>query len=125
MLNSRVIETTQLRRLTHSAIIVAVVMFLPACGTITICKQTQPPAASPTPAPSVPPGLYRYTIAFNVPVCGLGHVELNGALGADNDATAILDTTTIATCTNCFGAPVSFNVNVPALSSAHVLEIDV
>lgn len=81
------------------------------------------PVASPTPA-NVPPGVYKYTIAFNVPTCGLGHVQLTGALAADNDATAILDSSPIASCSNCFGAPVPFNVPVTT-AAAHLLEIDV
>jgi hypothetical protein len=82
------------------------------------------PVAFPTPAPNVPAGLYRYTISFNVPSCVMGHVELNGALAADNDATAFLDTTPLTACSNCFGSPVPFNVTT-VLPGPHVLEVDV
>jgi len=90
------------------------------------------PVASPTPSPSVPAGIYKYTVRFNVQKCTIpAEVRLDGKFAADNSAKAFLDGSPIAgaSCPGpvCFAPPQApVNLTVPSLSPGlHTLEIDV
>jgi len=65
------------------------------------------PVAAPTPASSVPPGVYKYTLQFNIPRCTIPNsVRLDVKWAADNSGNVFLDnnTTPVALCTpnTCF-----------------------
>jgi hypothetical protein len=90
------------------------------------------PLPSPTPAPLVAQGTFKYTIKFTVPACPAGPVQLTGSFAADNSAKAYLDGVPIpgASCAGpvCFNnpqAPVSLNGAPPIGPGPHTLQIDV
>jgi hypothetical protein len=96
-------------------------------GTLPAAKWIQP-VASPTPSPSVPPGVYKYTVPFTVPTCTIPMgVRLDGKFLADNSAKVFLDTTQVASCPgpSCFsGTPTSFSI--PSIAAGiHTLRIEV
>lgn len=87
--------------------------------------------ASPLPA-SLPAGVSRYRLRFNVPDCTIRmRVRLEGKMAADNKATVYFDGNMIASCNgpDCFStgggqAPTAFNVASIA-AGPHLLQIDV
>lgn len=90
------------------------------------------PVASPTPSKSVPAGVYKYTVKFNIPKCTIpSDIRLDGKFSADNSAKAFLDIPTqpVGSCPGptCFAGSVPLTVNPAWLTpgSTHTLEIDV
>jgi len=90
------------------------------------------PVANPRPASNVPPGLYKYTLKFEVPKCTIpGTARLTGKFAADNTVRALLDGVPIpgANCGTiyCFKSP---DAPVPlmvanVLPGGHVLTFEV
>ena len=87
------------------------------------------PVASPAPSFNVPPGIYKYSVKFNIRDCTIPSVEvrLDGKFAADNSAEVWFDSNLITSCPGptCFKAP-GVNFSVPAIAPGnHTLEIRV
>lgn len=98
-------------------------------ATLTPARWIQP-VASPTPSSSVPAGVYKYAVQFNVPKCTIPmEVRLDGNFAADNSAKVFMDGTLVASCSvnACFKAPTApVSFSVPSISpGTHTLEIEV
>ncbi|MBK9708891.1 MAG: hypothetical protein IPO77_18380 [Acidobacteria bacterium] len=89
------------------------------------------PVASPAPSNSVPPGIYKYSVKFNIPKCTIPSVvRLDGKFAADNSAQVFFDgPNLVASCPGptCFKTPgVNFSVPSALLTPGnHTLTIDV
>ena len=90
------------------------------------------PVASPTPSNNVAPGVYKYTVKFNIQAkCTIpSEIRLTGNFSADNSAQAFLDLPgqPVGSCAGptCFAGGVPLNVNPLWLTPGnHTLEIDV
>ena len=86
------------------------------------------PVASPSPSNNVPPGIYKYSVKFNIPKCTIPSVvRLDGKFAADNSAKVFLDGSPVTSCPGptCFASP-GVNFSVPSiLPGSHTLEIQV
>ena len=85
------------------------------------------PVASPLPSRNVPPGVYKYTLKFNVAKCTIpkSGYQLFGKFAADNNAIVRLDGGQIFQCTNCFGTLIPLNLVLSISPGPHTLEFEV
>ena len=89
------------------------------------------PVASPTPASGVAPGIYKYTVRFNIPKCVIPNaVRLDVKWAADNSGKVYLDnnTTPVASCTlsTCFQTGVAQPFSLTGLAPGlHTLRFEV
>lgn len=81
-----------------------------APGWMTVLSKWIQPVADPKPSTNVAPGLYKYTLKFDIPKCTIpGTARLSGKFAADNSVRALLDGIPIpgASCGtgSCFKMP--------------------
>lgn len=88
------------------------------------------PVPSPTPSNNVAPGVYKYTVQFNIPKCTIpSNIRLDVKWAADNSGRVFLDNNPVAACTSntCFqtGVAQPFSVTAGLTPGPHTLRFEV